>query len=301
MTSGGTKQFRFGINMLVPDNRAAWAEKCRKAEDLGFDVIGAADHLGMAPPFPALVLAAEVTNRVRLNTFVLNTAFYNPVLLARDVAGTDQFTEGRLELGLGAGYVKAEFEAAGMEFPPPSKRVDHLEHTIKELKRLFADEEHKPGPVRKPGPPLLIAGRGNRLLTLAAEHADIIAFTGLAATPDGDPLAPADADGIEARVRFVREKLNGRDAEFNILSQCVGVTKDRRAGLEQVLDVFGKPFGNTLPIEKIAELPTALVGTHEQIAEQLIAHRERFGFSYFTVLEPTLEDFAPVIELLRGK
>lgn len=301
MTSGGIKQFRFGINMLVPDSRAAWAEKCRKAEDLGFDVIGAADHLGLAPPFPALVLAAEVTSRVRLNTFVLNTSFYNPVLLARDVTGTDQFTEGRLELGLGTGYVKAEFEAAGMEFPRAGERINHLEHTIKELKRLFADEEHKPGTVQKPGPPLLIAGRGDRLLTLAAEHADVIGFTGVAATPDGGTYVPADADGLDERVRFVREKLNGRDVEFNVIAQHVGIVKERQAGLEQALDVFGKPFADTLPIEKIAELPTALVGTHEQIAEQLIAHRERFGISYFTVLEPALADFAPVIELLRGK
>jgi len=84
----GEKQFRFGVNMVVPGSRTAWVEKCRKAEDLGFDVIGAADHLGMAPPFPALVLAAEATERVRLNTFVLNTPFYNPALLARDVTGT---------------------------------------------------------------------------------------------------------------------------------------------------------------------------------------------------------------------
>lgn len=301
MTSGGTKRFRFGVNLRMQDSRAAWVEKCRKAEDLGFDVIGTSDHLGRTPPFPALVLAAEVTDRVRLTTFVLNTAFYNPVVLARDVTGTDQLSEGRLELGLGTGYVKSEFEAAGIEFPRASKRVDHLERTVKELKRLFADEEHKPAPARKSGPPLLVAGRGDRLLTLAAEHADIIGFTGVAATPDGGTYAPADAAGIDERVRFVREKLNGRDVEFNVLSHFVKIVEDRRTGLEQVLDVFGKPFTDTLPVEKIAELPTALVGTHEQIAEQLLAHRERFGISYFTVLEPALDDFAPVIELLRGK
>ncbi len=288
---------KFGVNMIVPETRAAWVEKCRKAEDLGFDVIGAADHIGMAPPFPALVLAAEVTSRPRLNTFVINTAFYNPVLLARDVTGTDQFTEGRLELGLGAGYVKAEFEAAGMEFPKAGKRVDHLEHTIKELKRLYADEAHKPETVQKPGPPLLIAGRGDRLLTLAAEHADIIGFTGTAAVPDGGALVPADAAGIEERVNFVREKLNGREAEFNILPHFVGVVEDRRAGLENLRDLVK----GVLTVEQLAELPTALIGTHEQIAEQVLAHRERFGFTYFTVLEQNMDSFAPVLELLRGR
>ncbi|WP_394360209.1 LLM class F420-dependent oxidoreductase [Amycolatopsis sp. SB7-3] len=288
---------KFGVNMVVPESRAAWVEKCRKAEDLGFDVIGAADHLGMAPPFPALVLAAEVTNRPRLNTFVINTAFYNPVLLARDVTGTDQFTEGRLELGLGAGYVKAEFEAAGMEFPRAGKRVDHLENTIKALKRLYADENHKPPTVQKPGPPLMIAGRGDRLLTLAAEHADIIGFTGTAAVPDGGALAVDDAAGIEERVNFVRGKLNGRAVEFNILSHFVAVVEDRRKGLESLRELLdGK-----LTVEQLAELPTALVGTHEQIAEQILAHRERFGFTYFTVLEHNMDALAPVIESLRGE
>ncbi|WP_181773900.1 LLM class F420-dependent oxidoreductase [Amycolatopsis pittospori] len=288
---------KFGVNMIVPETRAAWVDKCRKAEDLGFDVIGAADHLGMAPPFPALVLAAEVTSRPRLNTFVINTAFYNPVLLARDVTGTDQFTEGRLELGLGAGYVKAEFEAAGMEFPRAGKRVDHLEHTIKELKRLYADEGHKPETVQKPGPPLMIAGRGDRLLTLAAEHADIVGFTGTAAVPDGGGLVPADAEGIEERVNFVREKLNGREVEFNILPHFVGVGGDRRAKLEKLRD----RIKGALTAEQLAELPTALIGTPEQIAEQVLAHRERFGFTYFTVLEHNMDALAPVIELLRGR
>ncbi len=287
---------RFGVNMVVPDSRAAWVEKCRKAEALGFDVVGAADHLGMAPPFPALVLAAEVTERVRLNTFVINTAFYNPVLLARDVTGTDQFTEGRLELGLGAGYRKSEFEAAGMEFPRAGRRVDHLEHTIKELKRLYSDDDHKPGTVQKPGPPLLIAGRGDRVLALAAEHADIIGFSGTAAIPDGGALVLDDAAGIDERVRFTREKLNGREAEFNVITQVVTVTGDRRAGLESARE-FAK---GALTVEQLAEVPTVLVGTHEQIAEQILAHRERFGLTYFTVLERNMEPLAPVIELLCG-
>src|SRR4051812_48945381 len=142
--TAGVKPFRFGVNMVAPESRAAWIEKCRKAEELGYDVLGVADHLGMPAPFPALVLAAENTKRVRLNTFVLNAGFYNPVLLARDITGTDQLTDGRFEVGLGAGYVKAEFDAAGIPWPTPRQRVDHLERTIKELKRLYADPEHKP-------------------------------------------------------------------------------------------------------------------------------------------------------------
>ncbi len=298
MTTGGNRSFKFGVNMLVPDTRTAWVDKCRKAEELGFDVIGSADHLGMAPPFPALVLAGQATSRVRLNTFVLNTPFYNPVLLAREVTGTDQFTDGRLELGLGTGYVKSEFEAAGMEFPSAGERIDQLEHTIKELKRLFADEEHKPAPVQKPGPPLLIAGSSDRLLTLAAEHADIIGFTGAARILDGGKrIEFADAPTIDERVRFLREKLNGRDVELNVLCQFVAIDDDRHTGLER----FQEQLKSELTVEQLTEVPTMMVGTPEQIAEQLLSHRERFGITYFTVLEHHMEAFAPVIGLLRGK
>jgi probable F420-dependent oxidoreductase len=292
-----TGDFRFGINMLVPDSRGAWTDKCRKAEDLGFDVLSAADHLGMAPPFPALVLAGQVTERVKLNTFVLNAPFYNPVLLARDVTGTDQFTEGRLELGLGAGYVKEEFEAAGMPFPTARERVDHLERTIHELKRLYADPDHKPAPVRPEGPPLLLGGRGDRMLGLAVEHADIIGFTGTTKTPDGAPLAGATVEEIDERVAFVRAKLGARasEVEFNLLCQFVKVTNDRAAGLAEVAELAG----GRRTVEQLAELPTVLVGTAAQIADQLRGHRERFGFTYFTILEPFLDEFAPVLEELK--
>jgi probable F420-dependent oxidoreductase len=292
-----TGDFRFGVNMVVPDSRAAWVEKCRQAEDFGFDVLSAADHLGMAPPFPALVLAGEVTERVKLNTFVLNAPFYNPVLLARDVTGTDQFTEGRLELGLGAGYVKEEFEAAGMPFPSARERVDHLERTILELKRLYADPEHKPAPVRPEGPPLLLGGRGDRILTLAAEHADIIGFTGMAKTPDGAPLSGAPAEEIDERVAFTRAKLGARESEveFNLLCQFVMLTHDRAAGLADL----ERQVEGRLTAGQLGELPTAFVGTAAQIADQIRGHRERFGFTYFTVLEPWMAEFAPVIEALR--
>jgi probable F420-dependent oxidoreductase len=281
-----TGEFRFGVNMVVPGSRAAWVEKCRKVEDLGYDVLSVADHLGMAPPFPALVLAGEATSRVKLNTFVLNSAFYNPTLLAREVTGTDQFTDGRLELGLGAGYVQAEFEAAGMPFPSAGERVDHLERTITELKRLYADPEHKPAPVRESGPPLLIGGRGDRVLSLAVEHADTIGFTG-----------GVSAEQVDERVAFVRAKLGARESavEFNLLCQFITITDDRAAGLA----ALAERLQGRLTVEQLSELPTAFVGTPAQIADQIRGHRERFGFTYFTLLEMHLEEFAPVLEALR--
>jgi probable F420-dependent oxidoreductase len=288
------REFRFGVNMFVPSSRAEWVAKCRKAEELGYDVIGVADHIGMPPPFPAMVLAADATERVRLTTYVLNAAFYNPTLLAREVTGTDVFTDGRIELGLGAGYIKAEFDAAGIPWQGAGGRVDHLERTITELERLYADPEHKPQPVQKPGPPLLIAGRGDRMLTLAAKHADIVAFSGTAAGKDGQRPSLAKVAEIEERVEFVRGKLGGRSVELNIMVHKLALTDDRDAALAEAQKQLPE-----LTAAELGELPTVLIGTPAEVAEQIRQNRKRFGFTYLTVMEFDLEAFAPVIELLK--
>jgi probable F420-dependent oxidoreductase len=267
------RPFRFGVTMLASASRQRWVGQCREAEDLGYDVISVADHLKYVAPFPAMMLAAAATERVRVGTFVLNTAFYNPTLLARDVAGTDEFTGGRLELGLGAGYVKAEFDAAGLEFPRPGARIDHLERTIEVL---------------KPGPPLLIGGSGDRLLTLAAKHADIIGFPG-AGFSDGR-MYVFDADDVAERVEFTRAALGPRvdEVEFNTLLQIVGAAPDP-----------ADPLVRNLAPERIADAPAVLIGTPREMADQLLARRERYGFSYVSVLEQNIVNLAPVIELLR--
>lgn len=290
------RAFRFGVNMVTPDSRANWIEKCRRAEELGFDVIGVADHLGCPAPFPSMILASAVTERVRLNTFVLNAPFYNPVLLARDIAGADQLTDGRVEIGLGAGYVQAEFEAAGIPFESGGKRVEHLERTVATLRTLFSDPEYQPRPAQPSGPPLLIAGWGNRILRLAAEHADIIAFPGASATENGGPLHLAGIGEMSEKVDYVRGLLGARadNVEFNILIQRVVPPEERTA----VLELFGPALPDDVA-ETPEDLPTLLIGTPDEIAERVRAHRDRYGFSYITVLEHSMEQFAPVIELLR--
>lgn len=278
--------------MVVPESRRAWIAKCRRAEAQGYDVVGVADHLGLPAPFPSIVLGAEATERVRLNTFVLNTPFYNPVLLARDVAGVDQFTDGRVELGLGAGYVQAEFEAAGIPFGTGGQRVAHLENTVVTLRKLLADPEYQPRPVQLGGPPLLIAGWGERLLKLAATQADVVGFTG-AATGAGGSLTFAGVEGVTERVAYVRELLGERAdrVELNILVQAVVPPNERAALLDK--------YGSVLPDGDPEELPTLLFGTPADMAQRLRERRERFGISYITVLEPYMDAFAPVIELLR--
>ncbi|MEU4210895.1 LLM class F420-dependent oxidoreductase [Streptomyces sp. NPDC026206] len=291
-----SRPFRFAVNMLNTCTSAEWREKCRKAEAMGYDVILVPDHLGMPAPFPSLVAAAEATERPRVGTFVLNAGFWNPALLAREVASTDQLTGGRLELGLGTGYNRAEHDSAGLPFGSPRERVDHLERTVTELKRLLGDPEHRPATAQSPRPPLLLGGNGNRVLRMAARHADIAAFTGGATGADGT-LRLISPSELEERVTAYRGFEGGRPepAELNYLVQIVAVGGDPRA---RIRDLMGRTEG--LTEEELLEHPALLTGSVKEIAERVRGHRERFGFTYFTVLEPFMEAFAPVIEELRG-
>ncbi|KOV57100.1 LLM class F420-dependent oxidoreductase [Streptomyces sp. MMG1121] len=292
-----SRPFRFGVNLLTPAPAAEWRAKCRRAEELGYDVILVPDHLGMVAPFPALVAAAEATERPRLGTFVLNTGFWNPALLAREVATTDALTGGRLELGLGTGYVPAEHAAAGLPFGSPGERVDHLARTVEEVNRLLdsAGSRPRPGHSRVP---LLIGANGDRMLRLSAEHADIAAFTG--ARPGHAPgsLEPLTAEELDERVARYRGLAAGRakTAELNLLIQLVAITDDPGPVLKPLVERQPR-----LSPDQAPELPVVLAGPLEDVVARVRALRERFGFSYLTVLEPYMEAFAPVLERLRAE
>ncbi|MEV7755128.1 LLM class F420-dependent oxidoreductase [Streptomyces griseofuscus] len=291
-----TRPFRFGVNMLTPASAAEWRAKCRRAEELGYDVILVPDHLGWVAPFPALIAAAQATERARVGTLVLNAGFYNPTLLAREVATTDALTGGRLELGLGTGYVREEHDAAGLPFGSAGERVDHLRCTVEELARLLGSEEYQPRP-EQARVPLLIGGNGDRMLRLTAEHADIAAFSGVR-TGSTRSLEPLTADELDERVARYREFAAGRaePAELNLLIQQVAITDDPDTALKAVLE--RQPH---LTLEAALALPIMLVGPLEDVVAKIRAQRERYGFTNLTVLEPQMEAFAPVIERLRAE
>jgi probable F420-dependent oxidoreductase len=177
--------------------------------------------------------------------------------------------------------------------------VDQLERTVDVLVRLLADPSHTPRPQQNPRPPLMLGGNGNRVLRMAARHADIAAFTGAEQAP-GQPdgaLRLLDADRLAARVAAHSEFARERESrpELNILVQHVMVTDDRTAAAELL-----RPYAPHLTPEQLSDVPTLLFGTVREIADQLRAHRDRFGFTYITVLEPSMETMAPVIAELRG-
>ncbi len=287
------QDFRFGVALGAATSRASWVERCRRAEALGFDVIGVPDHLGMLAPFPSMMLAAEATERVRLNTFVLNAPFYSPALLARDAATVDLLTDGRVELGLGAGYAAAEFERAGIPFPAARDRVDVLDATATALRAAFEDPTHTPRPARAGGPPLFIAGWGRRLLGVAARHADVIGLSG-ARTDDAGRLRLTTETEAAGRITHLNRLLGERagTVEINTVIQAL------------LPSGTGRPDGLTRRVTWDEDAPedyiSVLVGPPRDMTDRLRALRERLGIAYFTVLDHNLEAMAPVVALLRS-
>jgi probable F420-dependent oxidoreductase len=304
------RDFRFSVNVFGIPSREALQERCRRAESAGFHTIFVPDHLGAPAPFPVLQAAADATEHLRVGTLVLNAPFWNPALLARDAASLDILSGGRLELGLGSGHMKWEFDAAGIPWEPFGARARRLEETITELRRFFTSDlaalrgGRSPVPVQRvgfdgSGPPLIVGGTGDRVLSVAARHADIIGIAGvyqLSGKPPGTFRLGTAAETDE-RVRFVREQAGERatDVEWHLLVQTVIPTDDRRAAAADLLS----RFGNEMTVDEALETPFLLIGTNAQMAEQLQASRERYGFSYVTVHEPYYEAFEPVVELMR--
>lgn len=314
-TPGG---FRFSTNVFGVTSRADFVAYCRRVEELGYDTLFAADHLGSYAPFSMIAAAAQATSRIRLGTLVLNVPFWNPALLAREIATADVLTDGRLEVGLGSGHMKWEFDAAGIPWEGFTARTHRLEQAIEQIGRIFAAggyeqrrviEEHygtKPLlPVQQTGfgghgPPLIVAGTGERVLRVAARHASIIGIAGARQAPVKPPgtLRLCSAREADEAVGFARAQAGGRaaDIEWNVLIQLVKVTSDRRAVAEEL----AKDPDDGLPAEEILQTPFLLFGTVDEMAAQIAANRERYGFTYYSVHAPFAEEFAPVIERLRA-
>jgi probable F420-dependent oxidoreductase len=277
----GTRPFRFGVSLLNVGTRAAWHTRVREAEALGYDVLQVPDHLGTAAPFPSLVSAAEVTN-MRVGTYVLNAGIANPPYLARDVADVHRLTNGRLELGLGTGYVEGEFEAAGIPFGTGGEKLRKLEELLGALRKLLAAEADQPAP------PIMLSGAGDKMLRLAGREADIFSFSIMAGMTPG--LAPEEA--FAQRVGKLRDAAGDRDVELNLFVAAVGDS------IEKVdLGIIRQASG--LGDEQLVQLPGVLVGAPEEIADRLQRYRDEYGVNYISVLEPHLAAFAEVIKHLR--
>ena len=288
-----------------------WTTFARRLESIGYGGLVVADHVvgnGLSP-FPALAAAAAATTTLRVGTLVLDNDFRNPLLLAREAATVDVISNGRLDLGIGAGWHDRDNHSLGIVYDVPRVRVERLAEAIPLLKRLWTEDEvthagthyrhdkaHSgPKPVQLPHPPILIAGGGDRILALAAKEADIIGVIPKT-RPDGAPDRAAYSwETAMDRFAHVRGLLGDRDVELNMLVFGMTVTDDRAAA---VADLAARMEG--APAEMIDRSPFFLVGSLADMRTQLLRVREAFGVSYFNVRGEHIEAFAPLAKELAA-
>ena len=300
----------------VTDGRGL-AERARKAEDLGFDSLVIPDHLiDQLSPVPAMATIAAATTRLRVGTFVFNNDLRHPAVLAQDLASLDVLSEGRLDIGIGAGWNKPEYEQTGMPFDPVPVRVARMEEAITVLKGLFAEGpfsfqgtyysitemDGMPKPVQRPHPPFLIGGGGRRTLSIAGREAQIV---GLAPRIGRDSradvasiLAPATAEKIE----WVREAAGDRfeSLELNMYPSVspVIVTDDARGEGEALLARLGDRVPAGIGVDDLLDSPHIFIASIDGFVDKFQALRERFGVS--SIMVGAMEDLAPVVARLAG-
>ena len=300
------RSFRFSVQASAPRLAAEWRELGRRAEDLGYSALSVSDHLDAEmAPLIALAVTAEATRDLRLTTLVLGNDFRHPLFLAKQAATLDLLSDGRLELGLGAGWKTTDYEQSGIDLDRPSVRIARLAESVEILKRCFDegpfdfDGEHytvrghdgQPTCVQSPHPPFLLAGGGRKMLTLAASVADIVGLNANMAAGVIDQRA-----GASATVEATDEKLGWirADIELQTRVHISQITDDPEGLAELMAPALG------LDAEAALASPHVLIGSVGQCVETLLAWRERWGLTYIGLNEDSMVEFAPVVEALAG-
>jgi probable F420-dependent oxidoreductase len=290
------RPFRFGVVTGNAQSRTEWVTKARRAEALGYETLLVPDHIviGIAP-LTALAIAAEATSSLRVGSLVLCNDFRHPAWVAKEAATLDLLSDGRFELGTGAGYLPADYNQTGMSFEPPATRISRLDEALEVMVRLFTEEtlsfsgkhytiaglQGRPKPVQKPYPPIFVGGTGKRLLAVAARRADSV---GVGFTVWRSEVRDVSPDDIAAKIAWIRE-----------------VAGERFERLELGYTVFRTEVTNGKPDDHLPRSPHVLAGSVDQIVEEIGERRERYGFSYVQIMEQQMEAFAPVVARLARK
>lgn len=277
---------QFGVTVRAVAGRQEFLQFVRRADELGYDILAAPDHLGALSPFAALAAAAAVTERLRLRTYVLNVGFWNPALLGREVATLETLSDGRIELGLGAGHMKSEHDDAGLPWPRLDERVARLEGMVREIRRRLGA-----------GVPLLIGAMSRRGLAVAARHADIVGFAGLRQLPGAPPgtFTLSSAAETAERVEDVRRQAGGRPYRSDVLLQMVVIGRDPEDAAAQV--AAATPG---LTVEQILDTPFALFARNAvHAAEDLRRRHQVYGFDGVTTHQPNMEALGEVMAAYR--
>jgi probable F420-dependent oxidoreductase len=306
--------FRFGIQMSRAGSMSQWRLAARKIEDLGYSTMFIPDHFGdQFGPLVALTVAAEATTTLRVGSLVFDNDYRHPLVLAKECATLDLSSQGRLEVGLGAGWMRTDYDESGIAYDEPKIRVDRLAEAVQVVKALWNEEvvdfegEHYrldkaqgvPRPHTPGGPPLIIGGGSRRVLRLAAEHAAIIGINPSlrSGATDGETIAGTVPAAYGERVAWVREAAGDRIGEIELQSLVffAQVGKAKHVVADELAQLFG------YPADQVADTPIAVFGTEDEIVETLERRREEWGFSYWVFHEAEIDSFAPIVARLSGK
>jgi probable F420-dependent oxidoreductase len=326
MAEAARRPFRFAVQAFESRSGAEWTGIARRAEDLGYSTLFTTDHYfgpgaiadasGHRPvdvaPIAAMASAAAATTTLRVGCRVFNIDLHHPVVLAKELATLDLLSDGRVEAGLGAGWVAAEYEGLGVTMDRPGVRIARLGEVVGLLKAHWAGGDVRvdgtyvhahgftglPRPVQEPHPPIFIGGGRQRILTLAGSLADIVSinFDNSAGTLGAASVASSGADQTTQKLEWVRAGAGDRfaDVELEIGAYFVAVQDDPSGAIAAMAGRFG------VSEAEFASHPHALLGTVESVCATLEERRERFGFSYVTVPQRSMDEFAPVVARLAG-
>jgi len=319
------RPIRFGFTGGVSRKREKLLDSARTVEALGYSTFGLADHF--VRPFAPLIAGmavADATTTLRVTQTVLAQDFREPAVLAKELATLDVLSEGRLQVGLGAGWLRQEYVDGSMTFRSASERIARLEETAIILKGLFGEEpfsfdgEHysireltgTPTPVQRPGPPIMIGGGGPKVLAVAARQADIVQL--MPSNPKGRSLLDEtqfSAAAIEEKVGWIRSAAGARFAEIELSAQLLDCTVTDRPEehlsdyVERIATVTERMGGARvdLDVDDLRDSPIVAVGSLDEVCRKLVETRDEYGISYFAApIDSKPEALAPVIERVAG-
>lgn len=311
------RPFRFLAEARAPASVRDLAETARRAEGMGIDTLVIPDHLiPQLAPIPAMAAIVAVSDRLRVSPFVLNNDLRHPAVLAQELASIDVLSDGRLDIAIGAGWNRAEYDAIGLPFDPTPVRQARLAEAIAVLKGCFADApfsfggEHyaitdydaQPKPVQRPHPPILIGGGGRRTLALAAREANVVGLAPRILPNGGPDLSSVTFEGTREKVGWVREAAGERfgQLELNVYPSMTGVTVTDRplAAARELAERLEARTGMTIGAEELLASPHIFIGTIEDFVAKFERLRSELGITSIMVGE--VDDLAPVVERLAG-
>jgi probable F420-dependent oxidoreductase len=309
-------RFRFAAQLgSAPQGTAAsWADQARRAEDLGYSTLLMPDHFGdQLAPVPALAAVAAATTTLRIGSLVFGNDYRHPCVLAKEAATLDLLSGGRFEMSLGAGWMRTDYEAAGIPYDAPRVRVERFEEAVAVVQGLLRtdgpysfdgahyrirDHTLAPRPVQQPGPPLIIGGGGKRVLSFAARHADIVSINvNLREGTGGPETAPnASPERTREKLAWVKEAAGERfdELELNALIGFVLITDDAADMAKAMAPHFGIAADDALHV------PLALLGTLDEMCDELQWRRDEYGISYWSIESESWEALGPVVSKLSG-